>query len=188
MKYDGISALLVFKITKILFPKETETALCDIGIISINKNDIGIMKHYLSKRGLVFTEIRKAKPHIYIRKDHKLAEEKIITAKMLEPYPYVFYEQGKHNIPLFAEELFNSSGKKRVEISDRASFMNILLATDSYTVGTGIMSSLLNDGRIVSIPFESEDQYIIGYILRKDMTPSPLSGRFIEMLQEKLKL
>ena len=95
---------------------------------------------------------------------------------------------GKHNIPLFAEELFNSSGKKRVEISDRASFMNILLATDSYTVGTGIMPSLLNNGRIVSIPFESEDQYIIGYILRKDMTPSPLAGRFIEMLQEKLKL
>lgn len=167
--------------------KETETAFCDIGIISINKNESGIMKRYLNKKGLEFTEIRKAKPHIYVRKDHTLAGECRISAEMLEKYPYVSYAQGKHNIPLFAEELFNSSSKKRVEISDRASLMNILLATDSYTVGTGIMPSLLNDGRIVSLPFESNNLYIIGYILRKNITPTKLTTRFIEMLQKELE-
>lgn len=64
--------------------------------------------------------------------------------------------------------------------------MNVLLATDSYTIGTGIMPSLLNEERIVSIPFES-DFYTIGYILRVDRNLSELAKTFIEMLKTLAK-
>lgn len=166
---------------------ETETAYCDIGILAVKSNDVGIMRRYLGKRGLQFTAVREAGPHIYLRRGHPLCESPLITAGMLSDFPYVSYEQGKHNVPLFAEEIFHTGGNKRVEISDRASLMNVLLATDSYTVGTGIMPSLLNEGRIVSIPFESDDSYLIGYILRKDRTPSALTTRFTEMMQKGLE-
>jgi len=44
------------------------------------------------------------------------------------------------------------------------------------------MPSQLNEGRIVSIPLESEDYYTIGYILRTDRRVSELTNEFIEML------
>lgn len=81
------------------------------------------------------------------------------------------------------EEIMEDSNvKKHVEISDRASLMNVLLATDCYTVGTGIMPSILNDGEIISIPLESNSYYNIGYILHTDRKCSDLAMHFIDML------
>ena len=166
---------------------ETESAYCDIGILAIKKSEEGVMQRYLTKRGLQFTAIREAKPHIYLRQDHILAKSKLIKAEMIKEFPYVSYEQGKHNISLFSEEIDHISGDKKVEISDRASLMNVLLGTDSYTVGTGIMPSILNNGRIVSVPFETDDSYLIGYLLREDSNLSVLAKQFLKMLEEGLK-
>lgn len=167
--------------------RETEIAYCDIGIIAIKGNDNSVMERYLSKMGLSFTPILKASPHIYLRKEHPLANQTVIIPDDLKSYPYVSYEQGEHNSTFFTEEITNTYSDKQVEISDRASLMNVLLATDCYTIGTGIMPSLLNEGRIVSVPFESEDFYIIGYILRTDRNISDLTGNFIEMLNQAVR-
>ena len=161
---------------------ETESAYCDIGIIAIKGNDYSVMERYLSKRGLAFTPILKALPHVYLRREHPLTRHTFLTPEDLKKYPYVSYEQGEHNNSFFTEEIANTYSDKQVEISDRASLMNVLLDTDCYTIGTGIMPSLLNEGRIVSIPFESDDFYSIGYILRTDRNVSDLAGRFIELL------
>ncbi len=161
---------------------ETETAYCDIGIIAIKHNDRSIMERYINNKGLTFTPLLDAKPHVYLRKEHPIAHQSVITMENLKRYPYMSYEQGEHNHSFFTEEITNTYSDKQVEISDRASLMNVLLATDCYTIGTGIMPSLLNEGRIVSIPFDSEDFYTIGYIVRADRNLSDLTKRFIEML------
>lgn len=161
---------------------ETETAYCDIGIIAIKDKDHSIMERYVNKRGLTFTPLINAKPHVYLRKDHPIANHILITKENLKDYPYVSYEQGEHNTTFFTEEITHIASDKQIGISDRATLMNVLLATDCYTIGTGIMPSLLNDGRIVSIPFESEDFYTIGYILRSDRNVSGLTKQFIDTL------
>lgn len=105
----------------------------------------------------------------------------------MKSYPCVSYEQGQHNSSFFAEEMGNNFSDKQVEISDRASLMNVLLSTDCYTVGTGIMPSLLNSGRIVSIPFESDDFYRIGYIYRTDRKLSDLTKGFLEIFKKTVE-
>ncbi|MBO5321647.1 MAG: LysR family transcriptional regulator [Clostridia bacterium] len=167
--------------------RETETAYCDIGIIAIKSSDIGIMQRYLKKKNLLFTPFLEASPHIFVRKNHPLADKSEISLETLGNYPFVSYEQGEHSVSFFAEEIVEIHSDKHIEISDRASLMNVLLSTDCYTVGTGIMPSLLNEGRIVSIPFESEDHYTIGYILRSDINTSKLTKTFIEMLNFSVK-
>ena len=162
---------------------ETETALCDVGIIAIKGSDYGIMERYITKRGLCFTPFLKALPHVFVRREHPLARKEWIGCEDLIPYPYVTYEQGEHSNSYFAEEVAGISAGKQIEISDRASLMNVLLATDGYTLGTGIMPSLLNGDRIVSIPFESDDDYTIGYLLHADRKVSPQTGAFLSMLQ-----
>lgn len=165
----------------------TGNGFSDVGIIAIKNSDSGIMERYLTKCGLCFTLIRKVWPHAYIRQEHPLADKKMLTAADLKDYPCLAYEQGEHSATFFMEEIGNTHTDKQVEISDRASLLNVLLNTDGYTVGTGIMQSRLNMGRIISVPYESEDYYTLGYILRTDKAVSPLTKTFIEMLEAAVK-
>lgn len=167
--------------------QETENAYCDIGIIAIKSCDTGVMERFLSKKGLVFTPFIKAMPHVFVRKGHPLSQHQRITLSQLREYPSLSYEQGEHSTSFFTEELIGITGDRQVEISDRASLMNVLLATDCYTIGTGIMPSLLNEGRIVSIPLSSDDYYSIGYLTRGDKTLSPLAKEFIDRLHKTVE-
>ena len=67
-------------------------------------------------------------------------------------------------------------------ISDRATLMNLILQTDAYTIGTGIMPSALNDGKIVSVLFESDSSYRVGYLYKKGRQPSESMDRFVKLL------
>ena len=168
--------------------REVETAYSDIGIIAIKDGDYDIMKRYLSKRNLRFTPILKASPHVFFRRNHPLADRQLLSSTDLKDYPYVSYEQGEQTSSFFIEELTDALGmEKHIEISDRATLMNLLLITDAYTVGTGIMPSALNKGDIVSIPFDSKEHYIIGYLLNDTRKVSPLTERFIAYLDRSIR-
>ena len=77
---------------------------------------------------------------------------------------------------------------KQIKISDRASLMNVLITTQSYTIGTGIMPSNLNEGKIISIPLTSDTYYNIGYILHTDRKRSVMTQNFVDMLKKELTL
>ncbi|MCR5683765.1 MAG: hypothetical protein K6G29_15075, partial [Clostridiales bacterium] len=85
----------------------------------------------------------------------------------------------------FAEELTEShTTSKQVHISDRATLMNLLLSTDAYTVGTGIMTSSLNQGTVVPVPLESGDVYTIAAIYRADIGLGEDAAKFLRTLAE----
>lgn len=87
------------------------------------------------------------------------------------------------------EELMDVSYiDKHIEISDRATLMNLLMITDAYTVGTGIMPSALNKGDIVSVPLQSEEIYIIGYILNEERSVSKITQGFIDRMKNALNV
>ncbi len=168
--------------------QEIESAYSDIGIIAIKDSDYEIMKRYLTGKGVIFTPFLKAAPHVFMRKNHPLAPLPSLRLEELKDYPYLSYDQGESGNSFFTEEIVSGAyTAKHIEISDRATLMNVLLLTDAYTVGTGIMPSLLNRGDIVSVPLESKEFYIIGYILNSDKKLSLLAERFIDSLLKSLK-
>ena len=69
-----------------------------------------------------------------------------------------------------------------------SNMLNVLITTQSYTIGTGIMPSTLNEGKIISIPLESDTYYNIGYILHTDRKRSVMAQNFVEMLKKELTL
>ncbi len=163
--------------------QEVSTAMSDIGILAIGENDRELVQRFLHKKGVVFTEFLKTKPCIFLNSSHSLADRSSLTFEDLGAYPYVFYDQGANNSSFFMEELTDEiAGESRIEISDRATLMNVLLSSDAYTVGTGIMPSRLNEGKIVAIPLETDDTYTIGYILGEERRKTALAERFIELL------
>ena len=163
--------------------RETSSGGSDVGIIAMKDSDSGIMERYLGKSGLAFTPILKVRPHAYVRSEHPLAKNAVLTAVDLKDYPCLAYEQGEHSATFFTEEIGNTCTDRQVEISDRASLMNVLLNTDGYTVGTGIMESCLNQGRVISIPYESDDFYTVGYLVRTDKAVSEITQKFLHMLK-----
>ena len=164
--------------------RDVEVAYSDVGILAIKNEDTDIMSRYLRNKGIVFIPLIKVSPHIFIRKDHPLAKAPQIRQELLENYPYLSYEQGAHSDSWFLEEMpFEHSFDRQITISDRATLMNVLLKTDAYTVGTGIMPSSLNEGKIISIPVSSHSFYKVGYIIRKNRNLSPMLERFLQMLQ-----
>lgn len=168
--------------------RDVETAHSDIGIIAIKDGDYDIMMRYLGKKGLTFTSMLTVASHVFLRKDHPMAQSERLCSADLKDYPYVSYEQGEHNSAFFTEEMMSASAiDKHIEISDRATLMNVLLLTNAYTIGTGIMPSAINKGDIVSIPFESDELYIIGYILNENRKVSEMTKKFIELMRETLK-
>lgn len=168
--------------------REVETAHSDVGIIAIKDGDYEIMRRYLGKKGLSFTPVLNVSPHVFFRRGHPLAGAAPLSAAALRKYPYVSYEQGEHTSSFFTEELMDvSSIDKHVEISDRATLMNVLMLTDAYTIGTGMMPSALNKGDIVSVPFESDAYYIIGYLLNQDRKISDMTKKFIAGVEETLR-
>ncbi len=164
--------------------RDVETARSDIGIIAIKNGDLDVMKRYLIKRNLSFTPVLEVNPHVFFRSQHPLSRCEKISMSDLKEYPYVSYEQGEHISSFFTEELADVSYiDKHIEISDRATLMNLLMLTDSYTIGTGIMPSALNKGDIISISFETDDSYIIGYLLNEERKISNITKEFIELIE-----
>lgn len=127
-------------------------------------------------------------PHVLVKKEHPLALYRYLSYEELKNFPFVSYEQGKHGDTIFAEEIMEEPDvSKHIEINDRASLMNVLLTTECYTIGTGIMPSTLNSGKIIGIPLKSDIYYNIGYILNIDRRLLGLTKKFIKMLSESVK-
>jgi len=169
--------------------REVQTVSSDIGILAIKDTNLEIMNRYLGSRKLEFTKLLSVYPHVFLRKDHPLAGRQRLSLEELKDYPYVSYEQGEHNSDYFTEELMDDAYiDKHIGISDRATLMNVLLVTDAFTVGTGIMPSALNKGDIVSIPMDSDTPWHIGYILNKERKVSELTERFIRRLQDTVDI
>lgn len=165
---------------------DVEMALSDVGIIAIKNKDFDVMTRYLQTKEIKFVEFLKTPPHLFVKSSHDLASKTSISYNEITAYPFACYEQGEYNdSSLFTEEMLPKGlSGQRIIISDRATLMNVLLKTDCYTVGTGIMPSDLNDGKIVSIPIVTDEIYIVGYITKKNRLNTQMTDQFISLLNK----
>ena len=110
---------------------EVATGEADIGILRANTHD---EQHYLNMAEKKDLKVIKLPPIPYVvllSKTHPLANEPIITAKMLEPYPEVLH--GDYETPMYPfsdtrfHNYFNHPGHKRlIQVTDRGTLMDML--------------------------------------------------------------
>ncbi|MBQ4097174.1 MAG: LysR family transcriptional regulator [Clostridia bacterium] len=159
----------------------------DVGVLAYIKSPGGgYMERYLKRKGLEYRQIFETNPHVFLGRHHTLAGKSELSLDDLKPYPYITYDQGEAGPIEFSEELAESNpSKKQIHISDRATLMNLLLSTDSYTIGTGIMSSELNDnGNVISVKLNSQDMYSVVLIHRSDVGLSDDAEEFLRIILE----
>ena len=155
----------------------------ELGILYLNNFNRQVMKKLFKEKNLEFTPLFTAKPHVFISRENPLASQTSITLEELEDYPYLSYEQGEENSFYFAEEILSTmEHKKSIKVSDRATIFNLMVGLNGYTISSGIISSELNDDKIVAIPLAIEDELEIGYLKHHQMELSSVAHIFLELL------
>ena len=74
-----------------------------------------------------------------------------------------------------------------VQVSDRATIFNLMVGLNGYTISSGIISSELNDDKIVAIPLEYDDTITLGWLTQKQKELSPIALSYLTMLKNHIK-
>lgn len=155
----------------------------DIGILYTSSFNEQVIGKTLEDANLTFNPLFQARPHIFVGENHPLAHKKSLKIEELAPYPRYSFEQGTSNSFFFAEEPFAElPHEKKIIISDRGTLSNLLSHHVGYTVSTGVLSSEMHSG-IVSIPLETSEKMIVGYIIHNERQLSMLALGYIETLK-----
>ncbi|MHC5248513.1 LysR family transcriptional regulator [Enterococcus sp. LJL90] len=174
---------------------ETENILDDltsfkseIGVLYVNDFNRQVMTKLFKEKDLVFTPLFVAQPHVFVGRQNPLTQKKTVQLEDLQEYPYLSYEQGDSNSFYFAEEILSTlEHKKSIKVSDRATIFNLMVGLDGYTISSGIISSELNDDKIVAIPLAVEDSLTLGWIKQKQLELSPIAQEYLQILQAYIR-
>lgn len=168
--------------------ENVKNAYSEIGILYMNAYNQKVIKQYLNHNELSYTEIGAFQPHVFVGKQHPLADRESLTQADLLAYPSVTFEQTQGSSAQLTEEaldLGEGSTQSTIYVSDRATSINVLVKTDAILVGTGILTSPFRD-MMTTVPVtDVEDNHII-YIQNKYRKLSSEAERFIGILNDQL--
>lgn len=157
-----------------------------LGILSLTDLNKGFFERYFTSNSLVFTPLASLKQHVFLRKEHPLANLRSITLEQLKNYPYLTYQQGDVLLH-FAEEAINVDNiGKLVYLKDRGTMNDLLSNTDGYNLGTGCIADNYINPNIISIPLEGSNLIQVGFVKRKDVFLSEELLLYIDFLTAAL--
>ena len=111
----------------------------------------------------------------------------LIRMEDLEPYPYIYFEQGESNSFYFAEEVLSTfQHKKSIRVTDRATCFNLILGLNGYTPSAGIYIEELGGGDLICKPLALDETIHIGAIAMKDSVRSEIGRKYLEFLKKYL--
>jgi len=160
----------------------------ELGILYLNDFNRQVMLKLFKTKDLVFTPLFEAHPHVFVGRQNPLTQKKSVTLDDLVEYPYLSYEQGEVNSFYFSEEILSTiNHKKSIKVSDRATIFNLMVGLNGYTISSGIISSELNDDKIVAIPLEVEDSMTLGWVKHQQLELTPIALEYLDILKQHIR-
>ena len=157
----------------------------EIGIIYKNEFNDKFIDKILRNSELEFIPLFDCKIYVYMSKGNPLAEKEMIDFADLQQYPCLSFEQGDSNSFYFAEEVLSTYDYRQIiKADDRATFLNLMVGLNAYTLCSGIICAELNGDEYAAIPLNTEEKMTIGYIKHKRMPLSVLGEKYIEELKK----
>lgn len=158
----------------------------EIGVLYLSESNEEVLTKLLKKNDLLFEEIFVASPHIFISKNHPLAEKDKITLDELKVYPYLVYEQGERNSFYFSEEFLNVMDMpKTIQVRDRATLFNLAIGLNGFTVSSGVIDKELNGEDIIAKPLIMDCSMRIGFIRKKNIILSRYASSYVDTLKKR---
>ncbi|MDD6355343.1 MAG: LysR family transcriptional regulator [Oscillospiraceae bacterium] len=161
----------------------------EIGVLYLSESNEEVLTKLLKKNDLLFEEIFVASPHIFISKNHPLAEKDKITLDELKAYPYLVYEQGERNSFYFSEEFLSVMDMpKTIQVRDRATLFNLAIGLNGFTVSSGVIDKELNGEDIIAKPLIMDCSMRIGFIRKKNIILSRYASSYIDALKKRTSI
>ena len=161
--------------------EDVKNCKSEIGVLYINDFNKKVLTKLFHQSGVEFHELLKCHIYVYLWKGHPLASKKEITLEELEEYPCLSFDKGHNNSFYFAEEVLSTYDYKRlIKANDRATFLNLMIGLNGYTLCSGIMCEELNGSDYCAVKLKSDEIMTIGYISRKGVPISPLGKKYLE--------
>lgn len=157
----------------------------EIGIIYKNEFNEKFIDKILKRSDLEFIPLFDCRIYVYLSKGNPLARKEAIDFDDLQQYPCLSFEQGDNNSFFFAEEVLSTYDYRQIiKANDRATFLNLMVGLNAYTLCSGIICEELNGDEYSAIPLNTDETMTIGYIKHKKMPLSKLGLKYIEELQK----
>ena len=165
--------------------EDVKNCKSEIGILYLNDFNKKVLTKLFHESAVEFHELLKCHIYVYLWKGHPLASKEEITLEELEEYPCLSFDQGHNNSFYFAEEVLSTYDYKRlIKANDRATFLNLMIGFNGYTLCSGIMCEELNGSDYCAIKLKSDEIMTIGYIARKGVQVSPLGKKYLEEISK----
>ena len=165
--------------------EDVKNCKSEIGILYLNDFNKKVLTKLFHESAVEFHELLKCHIYVYLWKGHPLASKEEITLEELEEYPCLSFDQGHNNSFYFAEEVLSTYDYKRLtKANDRATFLNLMIGLNGYTLCSGIMCEELNGSDYCAIKLKSDEIMTIGYIARKGVQVSPLGKKYLEEISK----
>lgn len=165
--------------------EDVKNCKSEIGILYLNNFNKKVLTKLFHESAVEFHELLKCHIYVYLWKGHPLASKEEITLEELEEYPCLSFDQGHNNSFYFAEEVLSTYDYKRlIKANDRATFLNLMIGLNGYTLCSGIMCEELNGSDYCAIKLKSDEIMTIGYIARKGVQVSPLGKKYLEEISK----
>ena len=157
----------------------------EMGILYLNDFNQNVLTKLFREFGLEFHEILQCRIYVYLWKGHPLANREEIALEELEEYPCLSFDQGSNNSFYFAEEVLSTYEYKRlIKANDRATFLNLMVGLDGYTLCSGIICEELNGSDYCAVKLKSDEVMKIGYLVRKGVAISSLGKKYLEEISK----
>ena len=165
--------------------EDVKNCKSEIGILYLNDFNKKVLTKLFHESAVEFHELLKCHIYVYLWKGHPLASKEEITLEELEEYPCLSFDQGHNNSFYFAEEVLSTYDYKRlIKANDRATFLNLMIGLNGYTLCSGIMCEELNGSDYCAIKLKSDEIMTIVYIARKGVQVSPLGKKYLEEISK----
>lgn len=157
----------------------------EIGILYLSAFNEKALRKLFREKGLTFTPLFRANPHVFLSTAHPLAAKSEVTLEDLSGYPCLEFEQGTDNAFYFSEEILSTEPhKKAIHVSDRATLFNLLIGLNGYTICTGLLNSDLNGDNITAVPLRTEEWMAVGLLTNGKIPLSNMANDYVRELKE----
>jgi len=170
--------------------KEVSSQQSDFGILFLSNSTEQFIRKALELWEMEFHLLKKIAPHVFIGDHHPLAGSDSIDIGQLSAYPFIMFDQKNSSFPYFAEEIipegFNPP-QQIIYINDRSTAYNIMVNSQAYTLGTGLLPQNYGSNGVISIPIKGlSDEMQIGWIKLKNRELTPIAQEYIHWLESYL--
>lgn len=164
--------------------ENVRTMKSELGILYLNDFNRSVLEKIFRRDELEFVPLFDCHIYVFMAKKHPLATKKKIKMRDLDQYPCLSFEQGNANSFYFAEEVMSTYDYKQVlHADDRATFLNMMVGLNGFTLCSGIICNELNGDGYVAVPLDTKDTMTIGYIKLARMPLSAIGKEYVDELK-----